>query len=170
MKRTNVIHPLAALFVAVMLAGCSSPSSASEKEEGAALVLYSERLAAQGQGPDSRALTLDGLFYETTNGRVTLPVRLTVKPQSNRLESQTTMPDGRVVTVSVKPDGKDFNVRLSAQPDADIVKWGLAVRAGDNEYFTGLMERVVDGPQQASWATEHHRRHESAGTEGGNDP
>jgi alpha-D-xyloside xylohydrolase len=37
--------------------------------------------------------------------------------------------------------------------DADIVKWGLAVDADTNEYFTGLMERVVDGPQQNSWAT-----------------
>ncbi|MGN6554691.1 MAG: glycoside hydrolase family 31 protein, partial [Verrucomicrobiota bacterium] len=32
------------------------------------------------------------------------------------------------------------------------VKWGVAVQADDSEYFTGLMERVVDGPQQTSWA------------------
>ena len=63
------------------------------------------------------------------------------------------MPDGRVVKISVKPDGNDFSIRLSATPDADIVKWGLAVDAAPEEYFTGLMERVVDGPQQASWAT-----------------
>jgi len=154
MKRTNLLHPLLSLCALVVLAGCGSQKPAVEKEDGtAALVLSSESLAAQGQGPDSRALTLDGLFYETTNGRVTLPARLTTKLQNNRLEARTTMPDGRVVTASVKPDGKDFHVRLGAQPDADIVKWGLAVRAGDDEYFTGLMERVVDGPQQASWAT-----------------
>jgi alpha-D-xyloside xylohydrolase len=34
----------------------------------------------------------------------------------------------------------------------DIVRGGFAVPAVDDEYFTGLMERVVDGPQQASWA------------------
>ncbi|TAL04621.1 MAG: alpha-glucosidase, partial [Verrucomicrobia bacterium] len=49
--------------------------------------------------------------------------------------------------------GKDFILKLSAQPSADIVKWGLAVDAGKKEYFTGLMERVVDGRQEASWAS-----------------
>jgi len=83
---------------------------------------------------------------------VALPARLTTNPQGNRLESQTTRPDGRVVAVSLKADGKNFDVHLSAQPGVDIVRWGLAVNAGDNEYFTGLMERVVDGPQQASWS------------------
>ena len=63
------------------------------------------------------------------------------------------MPDGRTVTIAVKPDGNDFSIRLSATPDTDIVKWGLAVEAAPDEYFTGLMERVVDGPQQNSWAT-----------------
>src|SRR5437773_2327719 len=36
--------------------------------------------------------------------------------------------------------------------DADITKWGLAVDAGADEYYNGLMERVIDGPQAASWA------------------
>jgi hypothetical protein len=38
------------------------------------------------------------------------------------------------------------------QPDSDIIKWGLAVEAAQDEYYTGLMERVVDGPQHLSWA------------------
>jgi alpha-glucosidase (family GH31 glycosyl hydrolase) len=62
------------------------------------------------------------------------------------------MTDGRVVRLSVRPEGKDFIIRLSAQPDSDIIKWGLAVDAAGDEYYTGLMERVVDGPQSASWA------------------
>ena len=40
---------------------------------------------------------------------------------------------------------------LKAQPAEGILKWGLAISIGRDEYFTGLMERVVDGPQQASW-------------------
>lgn len=62
------------------------------------------------------------------------------------------MPDGRTVRITVEPDSDNFNVRLSASPQSDIVKWGLAVTATSDEYFTGLMERVVDGPQQASWS------------------
>jgi hypothetical protein len=33
----------------------------------------------------------------------------------------------------------------------EITKWGFAVHAIKNEYFTGIMERVVDGPQTLSW-------------------
>ncbi len=40
------------------------------------------------------------------------------------------MADGRVVSIAVQPQGKDFNVSLRAQPDSDILKWGLAVEAG----------------------------------------
>lgn len=29
---------------------------------------------------------------------------------------------------------------------------GISIECGEDEYFTGLAERVVDGPQQASWA------------------
>jgi alpha-glucosidase (family GH31 glycosyl hydrolase) len=56
------------------------------------------------------------------------------------------------VTIAVEPQGDDFAIRVSAQPDDGILKWGLSISAGEEEYFTGLMERVVDGPQQASWA------------------
>jgi alpha-glucosidase (family GH31 glycosyl hydrolase) len=63
------------------------------------------------------------------------------------------MSDGRTVKVSVVPQGENFTIEFRAKPDADITKWGLAIAAAPDEYFTGLMERVVDGPQQASWAT-----------------
>ena len=82
-----------------------------------------------------------------------LPARLTARAlpdQPWRAETETA--DGRRVEISVEPAGDNFLVRLTAQPDAGIVKWGVAVRARPDEYFTGLMERVVDGPQQASWA------------------
>jgi alpha-glucosidase (family GH31 glycosyl hydrolase) len=65
------------------------------------------------------------------------------------------MPDGRVIRLSVtrrteKPE--TFDIALTSRPDADVVRWGFAIEAGADEYFTGLMERVVDGPQQRSWA------------------
>ncbi len=90
------------------------------------------------------SLQMDGLFYETAKGRVALPTDLS--------GGKRKMPDGRTVTIAVVQRGRDFEVRTSARPDEDILKWGLAVSADENEYFTGLMERVVDGPQHASWA------------------
>ncbi|HMP84228.1 MAG TPA: glycoside hydrolase family 31 protein, partial [Verrucomicrobiota bacterium] len=129
----------AATFAALILAGCSSLKKSSS--EGS-LTLPSKICP----------LTLDGLFYETRSGRTSIPAAMFVSAQ-NGGEAQARMPEGRVVTISVKPDGDDFTVKLSAAPDKDIVKWGLAVAATPDEYFTGIMERVVDGPQQASWAT-----------------
>ncbi len=100
------------------------------------------------------SLKLDGFFYETTAGRTMLPaVPLEATPVGLSQQVQTNLPDGRVATVSVEPDGNGFSIRMSARPDQDILKWGLAVAAAPDEHFTGLMERVVDGPQQASWAT-----------------
>ncbi len=123
--------------------------------EGAVLVLRSSSLAPTEKGNKRHLLRLDRLFYETASGRVLLPAELTAKAEpiiDKHWSSKSKMDDGRVITVSVKPEGENFNVRLSAQPDAGINKWGLAVDASPDEFYTGLMERVVDGPQAASWA------------------
>src|SRR6267378_2619482 len=96
---------------------------------------------------------LAGLFFETTKGRTSLPDGWIARLQKNDFaEAVTNLPDGRMVKVSFTPDGKNFQVRFAAKPDADIVKWGFTIAAGQKEYFTGLMERVTDGPQAASWA------------------
>ena len=80
-----------------------------------------------------------------------LPTLNPTQHADGSISAQVTMSDGRVVTLSIMPDGKNSEVSLTAQPDSGIVKWGLAVGASTNEYFTGLMERVVDGPQADSW-------------------
>ena len=134
MKQRNVLPLLPVLFASLLLAGCASTPST----------------------PLSRIcpVKIDGLFYETAAGRTPLPpIPFTMTQEGPGQQAGITMPDGRMVKIFVKPDGNDFSIRLSAMPDADIVRWGLAVEAAPKEYFTGLMERVVDGPQQASWAT-----------------
>jgi alpha-glucosidase (family GH31 glycosyl hydrolase) len=119
------------------------------KSSQAALVL------PQGQDSSKRALRMDNLFFETKQGRTYLPAQLTYDGRAlkgNEFLNQAQMPDGRKVSLSVKRENRNFLVRLQAQPDTGIVKWGLAVDALPDEYYTGLMERVVDGPQRASWA------------------
>lgn len=106
------------------------------------LLVFSHVSQAQGR----RELPgLDGWFYETANGRTLIPGRVT---RSKEIK----MPDGRVVTFTVQRQGANFEVSVKAQPDSDIVRWGFGVASARNEYYTGLMERVVDGPQRASWA------------------
>jgi alpha-glucosidase (family GH31 glycosyl hydrolase) len=139
MNPRHVIRCVAVALAAVLLASCATKKP----------VAPTAYVAASA----SKLPKLDGFFYETRKGRVKLPVSLTEKFAVGATTSATvTMPDGRVVTAALMRDGKNFTVSLTAAPNADILKWGLAVDAADNEYFTGLMERVVDGPQQWSWA------------------
>jgi alpha-D-xyloside xylohydrolase len=124
----------------------------SLNKNGAVLVLRSNGLKPTRSG---RSLKLDGLFYETANGRIDLPAGLTSPRQGigrTGWSAQARMPDGHVVTVSIEPQGRNFDVSFKATPASDIVRWGLAINAATDEYFTGLMERVVDGPQARSWA------------------
>ncbi len=117
---------------------------------GATFTLPSKNLSSSS---GKQALTVDGLFYETAAGRTMLPATLTAKMGRNgQLLANAKMPDGPTITISVKPNGGNFDIAFTATPADGIRKWGLMIDAGTDEYFTGLMERVVDGPQQASWA------------------
>jgi alpha-D-xyloside xylohydrolase len=150
MKRVLVTCLLVAIVVTTSVR--AQPKSPSQNSEGqAAVILHSAFLAPNGPGAD-RTLKLDGLFYETAKGRTNLPAELTATARSTvRLARQARMADGRVIRLSVIPQGRNFTLLLSAQPASDIIKWGVAVDSHTQEYYTGLMERVVDGPQRDSW-------------------
>ncbi|HJT70707.1 MAG TPA: TIM-barrel domain-containing protein [Terriglobales bacterium] len=99
------------------------------------------------------ALTVSGLFYETSSGRVELPSSLTRKWRPNGgFAAEAKMPDGRIVQLLLTQEGSNYVLRLSAHPDSGIVRWGFAADCAPDEYFTGIMERLVDGPQQETWA------------------
>jgi alpha-D-xyloside xylohydrolase len=98
-----------------------------------------------------RTLVLDGFFFETAKGRVPLP-EIDTNIKFGGYGGTITAPDGHVIDVTIQRDNNNFNVKLSARPDSDILKWGLTIVAAPGEYYTGLMERVVDGPQARSWA------------------
>src|SRR5262245_8410620 len=102
-----------------------------------------------------REVRIDHFFLETARGRTTMPSELTrglLTVANSRWTGEATISDGHKVRISVTPQGTNFDFALSATPATDITKWGIAIEAKPDEYFTGLMERVVDGPQQASWA------------------
>lgn len=132
--------PVVLLVAGVFLATASANAAAVSGFE------LRSRVLAKGPG----TIAMDQLFYETEQGRVEIPVQL--GEIRRRTERRLTMPDGREVRVGIQPRGDTFTVRLSASRDEDIQKWGLSILAEPGEYFTGLMERVVDGPQAASWA------------------
>ena len=150
MRRKNRTFLLLTLLMLVVLTGCTSQKpSFVTGEEQLTLILPSKKL------PVSDSLKLDGLFFETAEGRTMLPSQLDVKIKRMSkapFQGTTELEDGRKVTVSLKPKGDNFIIKFNATPNEDIVKWGFAIDAQRDEYFTGLMERVVDGHQRASWA------------------
>ncbi|MBE3096714.1 MAG: hypothetical protein IMZ44_06230, partial [Planctomycetes bacterium] len=136
-------------IVGMPAAGGAQPSGAGT---GATLVIRSAALAPVATGPERSALTIDELFFETDGGRTPLPALLTARRTAgNSVTGEMTMPGGRIVRLALSPDGRHYTLRLSAEPASDVRRWGLAIDAAPDEYYTGLMERVVDGPQRASW-------------------
>ena len=123
-----------------------------QSQASATFALPAPRLKAIAGAP--RALSVDGLFVETARGRTALPPALTEPrpPGAGSWANRVTLADGRVVSLAVARQGDRVTVSLAAQPATDVIRWGLNIDAARDEYFTGLMERVVDGPQQASWA------------------
>ena len=127
----------------VVLAASSFPQNG-----GAKLALPSSQLSGS-----QRMLVLDGFFYRD----IQRPCRPADGAYGTGTVERRRVVDrenaGRTDRYAFSArSGNDFNIRLAAEPSDGILKWGMAVDAEQSEYFTGLMERVVDGPQQASWA------------------
>ena len=96
---------------------------------------------------------------DTASGRVTLSSEMTAKAKKGEsFLSKMKVSDGRSITLIVGCNGSNFNITLTADRTDDIQKWGLTLESDASEYYTGMMERVVDGPQQASWAPGIHGR------------
>ena len=133
------------LFILTIL--LSVFSAFGQQTGDVAFTLPSKNLAG-GEG-----LKIDGFYYETASGRVSFPSLLAAaRPTKNgALAVNAKSADGRLVGVKIVPDGANFNLTLTVEPNDGIKKWGLAIESLPDEYYTGLMERVVDGPQAASW-------------------
>src|SRR5437870_3333682 len=128
------------LILAFSLSLILSPLLAAQTTSA---VLRSKHILPAAPGARGGQLQLTGFFVEVDGKRIDLP-ELSVK-------SETRLADGRLVRRSTKRDGDNFTVSLTARPTERVSKWGLAIEAGPQEYFTGVMERVIDGPQQLSW-------------------
>ena len=143
MKHLKTILAMAAALVVV--AGCKS----TPKSGPARLTLESEQLAGGRKG----TLTVDEIFYETSEGRFTVTsAPLIVGRGKSSSTGRGVMADGRKVEMNVTAEEDVFRIQMRASPAEGIIRWGFAMDAKREEYFTGLMERTVDGPQQASWA------------------
>jgi len=93
------------------------------------------------------------VFYETAGAKTYLVGEPLQKEKiSNGFSGKWRDEAGRVVEVSIIPkDEQNYIIKFTAKPDDGIIKWGLSLKASEGEYFTGCIEKVVDGKQDLSW-------------------
>lgn len=74
-----------------------------------------------------------------------------INSNSNSFEAEWKNEERSVRIRIVKTEyGYDFS--FSAMPDNDILSWSINLGAEEDEYFTGIFERTVDGHQSKSFA------------------
>ncbi len=132
-------------LLAFGLIGCEKSTYFSLELQSKALNMP---LEITGSNDDS----LGAIFYETKSGKFWLPLKA---DSENKTTSGTAyqfkMNDNRTITLKVEKRDADYIVHLTASNSEDILKWGVNIKAGKDEYFTGLYERTVDGDQTNSW-------------------
>lgn len=80
------------------------------------------------------------------------------KPEESAVSNEKTtytwrVEDGNRIFLEVGKSGDDLALKLYANDNNEpsITNWYLNFAAENNEYFTGIFERVVDGHQNESW-------------------
>jgi alpha-glucosidase (family GH31 glycosyl hydrolase) len=130
-------------LLALILFALAAPQSVTR--ETATVILQTPR----------RSVRIERLYFETSRGRTLMPAALTggvATVANKRWTGETEAADGHRIRLTITPQAGSFVFSMTAAPSTDITKWGLEIESRPDEYFTGLMERVVDGQQQASWA------------------
>ncbi len=95
--------------------------------------------------------TEGAIYFETDEGKTWLggdPDEIISK--ANEFKAKWVIEE-RTIVVDFKLDNGKCQFSFLTQPNADILKWGIQISATEEEYFTGLFERVVDGDQKESW-------------------
>ncbi|HET6976411.1 MAG TPA: TIM-barrel domain-containing protein [Pyrinomonadaceae bacterium] len=141
------------LFTCLLIVVALATQTAAQQRrvfEGTRFVLPSTKLKS------SRVLRLNNLFYEIGRSR-TFPTKdefgtPTPAEIARGWTKTSQMPNGPAITASITRDRDNFNISFKAPSDSGISGWGFSIDSLPDEYYTGLMERVVDGPQAKSWA------------------
>jgi len=91
------------------------------------------------------------IFYETLKGKTWIQGKPSEISQTSNKTFAKWKFDDRIITINIQKLEDEYSFSLQSNPNKDIIKWGIGIAASDNEYFTGLFERVVDGHQKKSW-------------------
>jgi alpha-D-xyloside xylohydrolase len=78
------------------------------------------------------------------------------KPTEAQTILEWSVGDSIRIALSIELDNEDINFKLSnlkyKQSPIQPYRWFVNIQSTENEFFTGVFERVVDGSQKKSWA------------------
>ncbi len=90
--------------------------------------------------------------YELNGDIIWVKGQPEISMKSDSTASYTWNNNGDKVVLKVTDTGKDKNFTFNLESSAgQPSQWFVNISAGENEYFTGVFERVVDGNQNESW-------------------
>jgi len=90
----------------------------------------------------------DPIYYETAEGKTYIEGEpFCSKEVDGGFSGKWRDESGRIVKISIKPDGDNYDIKFSAEPSDGILGWGFSLNAYEGEYFTGCTEKVIDGAQ-----------------------
>ncbi len=91
------------------------------------------------------------VYFKTVEGETELKGRPNeISNRDNAVEAKWILNEREIILSFEKIDGACY-FSFRALPDSGITGWGMSLVASEDEYFTGLFERVVDGDQKESW-------------------
>ncbi len=146
---------LSFLFLALLLWSCQESSfmeiNVDDSNQQVSLELKDEHLKKPLQFLSTGEAGEGLFFYETSDGRQWISGAPSQVSRSAERFSASWSLDNRSVSLAFNRADTGYHFYFSADPSAGILGWGFHLSASEDEYFTGLLERVVDGHQKESW-------------------
>jgi alpha-glucosidase (family GH31 glycosyl hydrolase) len=92
------------------------------------------------------------VFFETKNEKYCLQGEPSAILKSDEVYSfEWLFKNDQRIKLNFIKQSDSYKIELQTTGTEEITKWGLSIQASKDEYFTGLMERVIDGEQNLSW-------------------
>lgn len=151
MKKEHILY----LLITIPILSCSNDRllrlSITDESEFTCFTIDNNNLKAPFKITADKSENKGAVFFETTEGKTWLTGSPLITEDGQEQYKSEWDIDGRNITVAFTRENGKYSFSFKAEPDSDILKWGLNISATSDEYFTGLLERTVDGHQKESW-------------------
>ncbi|MEN6385554.1 MAG: TIM-barrel domain-containing protein [Phycisphaerales bacterium] len=106
--------------------------------------------------PDKKVLKISNpaspFYFETATQKYILKDNpATTFSSENVYSFEWSLENDKQIKLIFNKESDSYRIELQTTGIDTITKWGFSIEAQKDEFFTGIMERVVDGPQTLSW-------------------